>query len=615
MTERLSFDDLYGDQPYGPAPPPPRRDTTGLPSFDEQYLPAPAAPRPDVLLPPPHLPGTGLDYSDIGKGLATGAGEGLAGIVGFPGTVQDIARYGADAIGGKAAADAVPVPHWPSPPAIQQAVEQYTGPWPQPQTPEGKLARTGASYAPAIALPGGTLPARIANTALSAAGSEAAGSVYGGQPDEPMARFLAGLGVNVVGAKGVTPIGPTPPKMAAAAVVLDKAAGGYFPMMAGERRSPMLNWFESTAGNLPTSAGLYLEKKQAGADALNRYFTENAFDRAELTRRGVPPTANLPEAKVFDTGVTSLQDKYKALAAANPLPFDNALNQSLHAVDTNYQRAASATEVASGLKDINGERNKIFSAFVQGGGTIPGEVYQATRSALGDQERRLLINGNGPLSKAYGELKGALDQAMFRNLTPEDAAAWKANNLRYYNMKRIEGAVANAGGYGNLTGASLAQAQRSQRANQYAKGRSDPDQVAAAAQFLLKPLPNSGTATRTGLQQMYSLPEKALSSTSASSTAGAGVMGSLLGGGLGLGGPAGALIGATVPHIIAPLAVSRAGQAWLRNEIIPQTYTNIARHNVAQAALEQPFVQARNAQDQADIDQRTQAELRRMGLR
>ena len=72
----------------------------------------------------------------------------------------------------------------------------------------------------------------------------------------------------------------------------------------------------------------------------------------------------------------------------------------------------------------------------------------------------------------------ALDQAMVRSLSPDDAAAWAKNNERWRNMKRVENASATAGEH--LSPAGVAQSMRSGRAGQYASSSDELDELARA---------------------------------------------------------------------------------------------------------------------------------------
>jgi hypothetical protein len=91
----------------------------------------------------------------------------------------------------------------------------------------------------------------------------------------------------------------------------------------------------------------------------------------------------------------------------------------------------------------------------------------------------------------------------------------------------------------------------------------------------MKPLPNSGTAARTGAQQMFM-------------GGGGGVIGGLVGG------LPGAAIGAAAPFVPPFLATTRLGQAYLGNRVMPQNARDILAQTLTEQAISQPSGTKRN---------------------
>ena len=160
-------------------------------------------------------------------------------------------------------------------------------------------------------------------------------------------------------------------------------------------------------------------------------------------------------------------------------------------------------------------------------------------------------------------------------LNPRDAAALALNNRRWALQKQVEPAVASAGE--NLSPAKLAQVARSRRNAQYAARSGDLDELAAAAGTVMKPLPNSGTAARTGAQNAFM-------------GGGGGLIGTTIGATIGgpVGAAVGAGIGAAAPFVPSYLATSRLGQAYLGNRALPQSARDIIAQTLAQQAISQP---------------------------
>jgi hypothetical protein len=310
--------------------------------------------------------------------------------------------------------------------------------------------------------------------------------------------------------------------------------------------------------------------QQNQAAALDRAITRRVFDPAELQRRGLPPEAALPQPDVMAHGRQSLSDEYRRLAQANALRSDPQLQRDLMTAQTNYERLALPSQRATGARDVEAVRNDIIDTLLTGQGRMPGDVYQAARSRMGTLAESAK-NADPHLANALRDVRGALDRGMQRGLTPEDAAAWALNNRRWGNMRTLEPAVAAAGE--NLSPAKVAQTVRAGRAGEAARGAGDLDELARAASTVIKPLPNSFTAQRSGVQNLWGLP---------------GIL-STLGGGTGFGllGLPGAVAGYALPHLVTRAALSRPGQAYLANQAVPQTRRDLIAQILAQQAASQ----------------------------
>jgi hypothetical protein len=296
----------------------------------------------------------------------------------------------------------------------------------------------------------------------------------------------------------------------------------------------------------------------------------------------VPDDVNLPDPRVATAGRASLEDEYTRLARANQLRSDPQLQRDMLAAQTNYERRVLPSQRT---RDVEAVRNDIVNLLVQGQGRMPGDVYQATRSQLGTNARGV---ANQPyLAGALRDMRGALDRAMQRGLSPADARAWTLNNRRWGNMKQLDPAVASA--TENLSPARVAQTARAGRNAQYAQQQGDLDELARAGHFVLKDLPQSGTGPRTAMQTLFNIPNAL-----AVGGGGAGLMF----------GPWGALAGAALPFAASRAVVSGPGQRYLGNQLLPQH----ARETVAQALAQQAISQSggieRNAAEREEYERR-----------
>jgi hypothetical protein len=256
-------------------------------------------------------------------------------------------------------------------------------------------------------------------------------------------------------------------------------------------------------------------------------------------------------------------------------------------------------------KRVEQTRNDIVNRLVANQGQIPGTQYQSFRSQIGKAAQN---STNTAEATALREMKSAMDEAMAAGLSPADAQALAANNRRYQLMKQTEAAVAAGQATGNLSPEKVAQGLKSRRGQQYSAQQGDLDALTQAAARVMKPIPNSGTPARLGMQKLFDIPKWAF----------AGGAGAAAGGAAGLpfgplGSMAGAAAGAVAPMVTSRFVVSRPGQAWLGNQAMPQNARDIIAQTMMQQAASQPsgLAQQQSAQDAYD-NKRKQDELRRI---
>lgn len=545
---------------------------------------------------------------DIAKGAAGGLGRGVAGTLGIGGTVGNLVRAGLGKAGVpedyldkgaalvKAMGNINPIAKavtGPDASGVQKGIENYTGKFYQPQTVPGQYASTLAEFAPSAFIPGGgSIGARAFNTIVPALASETAGQATQGTAAEPYARVMAGLLSGPAAAKVITPFAAPGAALQRDINTLTKEG---IPLTAGQRTgNRALQWAESNAADMPMGGGA--KKLQADqAAAYDRAVTAKIYDPAELRARGVPEGVNLPDPRAAAAGQQSLSDKYTQLTANNSLKADPTLINDIYAAEAKYNKNVLPSQRTG---DIQAIRDDIANTMIAGQGTMPGDVYQATRSRLGRNAKGMT---DPERAAALRDMRGALDRTMERSLPPDQATEWRLNNQRYANMKQV-GDPATAAAGENLSPLKVAQTARAGRPGEYAAQKGDFDELAKAAATVMKPLPNSGTASRIGMQQLFNVLPNALAG---------GVSGAAAGS---MFGPVGAIAGAAAPFVVPKLITSKLGQAYLGNQLMPQNTRDIIAQAMAQQASSKEGNAARNQNAMDVYEQMRRYKLRQSGL-
>jgi hypothetical protein len=129
-------------------------------------------------------------------------------------------------------------------------------------------------------------------------------------------------------------------------------------------------------------------------------------------------------------------------------------------------------------------------------GSMSGEHYQALRSFLTADAKSA---SDGHLGNALTGIRNALDNAMTRSVSPEDAAAWRQLNREYSAQEVIKKAASRAGeatAEGQITPANLRNTIAGEDRSGYSLGRGQFNDLARSGVQVMTPLPNSGTAQR-----------------------------------------------------------------------------------------------------------------------
>lgn len=405
-----------------------------------------------------------------------------------------------------------------------------------PQTTLGEYGKTAGEFLPAaMAGPGGIGRRLVTQALLPAMGSETAGQATEGTAMEPYARFAGGLAGGVaptVIGRAISPMRISPERQA----IVQSLQREGVDLTAGQQSgSNKLRYMESELGG---AAGQRMMERQG------EQFTDAAMRRAGAGGRATTDNMAAMEAR--------LGQGFDDVSARNTVQADQRLADDMSRAMQEY-----ATVLPEAQRDtIFRLGQNIVDRFRQGGGRLAGDLYQKDRSRLSRMAKNSR-QSDPDYSNALREMRNALDDAMTRSVRPEDAQQWQQLRREYGNMKTLERAATGAGenaAQGIISPAQLRNAATAGRRGQYARGEGDFDQLARAGEATMKPLPNSGTASRMAARGVTSLP---------------GILGAIAGGQAGDVGMmlAGGLAGAAVPAAAGRALMSGPVQRYLTNQL------------------------------------------------
>lgn len=435
---------------------------------------------------------------------------------------------------------------------------------PPPPAPEGWLekgargAGQGTADALSIAIPAagaargaqaGSMFGRVAEGLAAQPGTQALAGAVGGGVGQATNNPLLGLGASLAVPFGAAAarrvVSPVTNRLTPEAQRLARVAEAEsIQLTPGQQTgSRPLQTAESVLGTLPLSAGMAQTRQQAQRTALNR---------AVLRRAGIAADAATPD--VIDAAHLRLGNEFTQLAGQTNVRFDRQLGQDLTDVANRYYQTLPVNQrpiFAHYLQDLQqtAANNRM---------AIPGQTYQLTRSRLGAQAKAAMRN-DPHFGQALRSIQEALDDAAGRSIPRNLQDRWQAARRQYGNLRIIEDAMASPSAdaaSGNIPPALLWRGVKNQRgAAGLARGRGELNDLSRVGQqFLKQQIPNSGTPERTQMTRWL--------------TGGLPLTGALIGGvpgaaaGMGL-----AALSTLTPPAVQALMDSRAGRAWLTNQL------------------------------------------------
>lgn len=531
--------------------------------------------------------------SDMAKSAGIGVAKGAIGLAGLPGDFRQMAGSLGEWLRSKlpdikddpeslkyarkfgSRGDLGPgVINAPTSAEIRAQIEDATGKFYTPKTTPGKYAETVGEFLPAAAIGPGGAGLKLASAVAGGIGSEAAGQLAAGKSAEPYARIaggvLGGLAPAMI-AKVITPLGMSPERQK---FVDTLRAEGINPTAGQATGSEALRYAEGTLGNAPFAGG-----KAAAIEAKNL----EALTSSVLSKAGESATRASPD--VINAMTARIGKQFDDLSARNVLSPDSAMVNSLVSTAQKYVDRTIPNMRTTGKQNIEGIITGIVDDMKANGGVMSGELYQATRSKLGDMANSAR-QSDPNLSHAIKGIQKSLDEAMERSIArvnPDDLGAWQKARDQYKNMLVIKDAVGAAGSNaaeGLISPLQLRSAVARQNKDAYVKGRGDLAEVARAAAAVMQPLPQSGTAPRAAAMAIPA-------------ALGAGT-GAVFGpGGAGLGAMIGSAAGAATPGMVGRVLMSAPMQAYLQNQVMAGVPVGEAVRRAALFSATVPALQSR----------------------
>jgi hypothetical protein len=298
--------------------------------------------------------------------------------------------------------------------------------------------------------------------------------------------------------------------------------------------------------------------------------TARSVNRAVASKAGL--VADRLEPQVLVAHQQKLGGEIDQLASANNLqvnaPFSAVLGQVRARLP--HMKEDVENEVQRRLNQLNG----MITIDANGNAVVPGTSFVNLMSDL----REAIQGAKGTAQSELIKFRDILRKQMESTMAPADAARWRELNRHYANLSVIKDAMGDAGAgvaEGNVSPLALRRALESSLGNDaYAMGRGDLNDIARIGQTVLRKLPDSFTAGRTFLNQLM---------TGSVHSGIAGAIGTLVGGPA-VGAVTGLAGGVLGPRVVQAAMNSRAGHAYLTNQLLSQIDPRVVEAIAAAAA-------------------------------
>jgi hypothetical protein len=406
---------------------------------------------------------------------------------------MDLAGRGAKWAGSKLGAD-LPDPDTynplPTSSSVQKRIENVTGPFYQPKTKAGKYAETIGEFAgdpltyTGIGGVGKRVAQGVVRSLVGGGTTETAGQIARQvAPDyEPAVRMLTGAATGSVGptaAKGGRALQTEIPAHRQQYVnLLDQA--GIHASTGQKTGRPAVRYTEGHLGEMVGAGGATEKSNRKNIETFHNY----VFEQAGL------PGQRFADQPTVNRMMTDLGQRFENLTKAHNMP---ATRQMWTDLDNAFQSYTAYTPQGMRMDRVRQIRSGLGQHIARNNGVLPGPMYQAIRSELGE----IAAGQQSNLSrKAVFEMQGALDDAFEAGLVAKRSPdAGKFGELRGQYRNAL--AIQRAADKGIVSPAKLSQALQAQDMPSYKRGTRDMAPVVDAANVIIgEKLPQSGTANR-----------------------------------------------------------------------------------------------------------------------
>lgn len=470
-------------------------------------------------------------FGDVARSFASGAARGAMELIGLPATIGQIPMQLAQIVG--LVPEDQDVRSMLAGSRIREGASELTGGATeyQPETTAGEYARTVGEFLPGLITPGGAATRVIGGVIAPAVGSETAGqaarALGASETGEGIARLagaLSPMALSSIGRRVISPTGGANQARLAYAQTLEYAG---VPLTAGQRTG-------STT-------------VMAAEDALQPSEQQlESFTKAVM--RSIGSNADTASAQALDEAATRIGSVFDDVARGVDATPDVGVLQVFDDIADTYRQLAPTAGRAPIIDNI---ANAIEQA-IRSGNRIPGNTLQTWRSRLSSLTR----TGDPATRDAAIRGLNAVDEMINQSLRnagrADDVARLGQARQQYRDFLAVERAAqqgSSGARMGLLSPQAIEGALMRQSGRQFVRGqRGDIGSLAAAGGAILRPTPSV-------------LPGGVRAIQGAGRAAGAGI-------GFGAGGPIGAIVGAASPEIVRGLARTRAGQAYLGNQLL-----------------------------------------------
>jgi len=352
----------------------------------------------------------------------------------------------------------------------------------------GNLLAAGGSAARAV--PGGSaVSSLISNGAKGALQGAGAAATTSGASNQPVMQQIK-QGAEFGGVAGAA----VPALVGAGRDIITAARGGTTDAATAALAQQAQRYgIPITLGQLSDNASIRaldsMSKRVpfSGSDS-QAAAQQAAFNRAVGGTIGQPVDKITPQ--VMSTARAQIGATLNQIENSNVVSLDGPFLSEVAAIEKNARLSLTDPE----YNVVSRQLDNILTN-LQPGDTITGQTY-GNLIHKGSPLDAALNSRDSNVANYAGQIKGALQDALTRSLSPADQAAYTQARYQYKNLKTIED-LAEKSTTGDISPAGLMQAVRSSYGDMaYTGGGGDLGNLARIGQRFLKEPPDSGTAGR-----------------------------------------------------------------------------------------------------------------------